>query len=399
MPRLIALDDLGMESLRGKRVLVRVDFNVPLDGMQVRDATRLEEARPTLDALAGAGAKVILASHRGRPGGDPDEALSLRPVAEHLATMLNRPVRFAEDCIGPTAQAAVDSLEPGATVMLENLRFHAGEKANDESFAQGLAALADIFVGNAFGTAHRTHASVVGVANRVTAKAAGHLLVREVEVLSTLLGEPARPFVGILGGAKVSGKIDTLQNLLPRLNVLLVGGGMANTFLAARGFDMAHSLVETDRIAVAAEILERATALGVQVLLPEDLVITDDLGNPGTVETVAVDAVTAGTMAVDIGPKTRASFATACASAATLFWNGPLGVFEKPPFDAGTQAVATGLGTCKGFSVIGGGETVAAVRGAGLADRVGHVSTGGGASLALLAGKVLPGVAILEKPS
>ncbi len=398
MARLITLDDLGLGSLHGKRVLVRVDFNVPLDGTSVRDATRLEEARPTLDALVTAGARVVLASHRGRPKGVRDDNLSLRPVASHLEAMLGRRVRFAEDCVGATAHTVVDAMAPGDIAMLENLRFHAGEKANDDAFAQALASLADVFVGNAFGTAHRAHASVVGVADRVGAKAAGHLVVREVEALGALLAEPARPFVGILGGAKVSDKIDTLQNLLPRLDVLLVGGGMANTFLAARGHSLARSLVETERVSVAADLLERATAHDTRVVLPEDVVVTDDLSAPQRVETVAADAIPDGTMAVDIGPKTRNAFVTACADAATLFWNGPLGVFEVPPFDAGTQTVAQGLGQCKGFSVIGGGETVAAVRGAGLSGHVGHISTGGGASLALLAGKTLPGVAILERP-
>ena len=396
---LLTLDDLGSAALDNRRVLVRVDFNVPLDGESVVDDTRLVEALPTLRELLAARARVILASHCGRPKGERDERYSLRPVARRLRELLEQPVTFANDCVGPEAERAVASLGAGEVCLLENVRFHAGEKANDPDFAKGLASLADTFVGDAFGTAHRAHASVVGVPALLEQKAAGRLLVREVEALSRLLGEPERPFVGILGGAKIEGKIDTLVNLLPRLDVLLLGGGMANTFLAARGLDLQRSLVEEDRLDTAREILSEAAARNTQVYLPEDLVITDDLGQPNRVETVAVDRVPAGTMAVDVGPATGRRFVELCATARTLFWNGPLGVFEKPPFDAGTETVAEGLETCQGFTVIGGGETVAAVRRAGVADHLSHVSTGGGASLELLAGKVLPGVEILENAS
>ena len=396
MTDLYTLDDLG--DVRGARVFLRVDFNVPLTAAgEVADATRIEEALPTIRELAAAGARLILASHHGRPKDAPDPRYSLRPVAAKLAELLGAPVRFAEDCVGAPAEELAASLAPGEVGLLENLRFHPGETKNDPGFAGRLAALADAYVDDAFGSAHRAHASVVGVPERLSQKAAGRLMEREVAALGRLLGEPERPFAALLGGAKIEGKIDTLENLLPRLDLLLVGGGMANTFLAARGHDLADSLVERDRIDLAREILERAGALGIEVLLPTDLVVTDSLDAPTRVETVAVDRVPAGTKAVDVGPETRRAFADALAGARTLFWNGPLGVFEKPPFDAGTRAVAEALARCPGFSVIGGGETVAAAHQAGVVERIGHVSTGGGASLELLAGKTLPGVAVLER--
>jgi phosphoglycerate kinase len=400
MSDLLSLDDLDLGHLHGRRVFLRVDFNVPLSSAgEVLDATRLQEALPTIRELTRAGARLLLASHCGRPKGAPDPKYSLRPVAAKLAELLGRPVRFAEDCVGAPAEKAAAELAPGEAVLLENLRFHAGETKNDPAFADQLAALAEIYVDDAFGAAHRAHASVVGVPERLHRKAAGRLLEKEVRARGRLLGEPERPFVVLLGGAKIEDKIETLENLLPRLNVLLLGGGMANTFLAALGNDLAASLFEADKADVARDILKRAKDLGIQVLLPTDVVVTDDLANPTRVETVQVDRVPAGTKAVDVGPATREAFAAAVAQARTLFWNGPLGVFEKPPFDAGTRAVAEALARCPGFSVIGGGETVAAAHQAGVADRIGHVSTGGGASLELLAGKTLPGVAVLTAGS
>ena len=394
---LLTLDDLDAAHLAGRRVFVRVDFNVPLSDGNVTDTTRLEEALPTLHELSEAGARLILASHCGRPKGERNDKFSLRPVAAELSRLLEKNVAFADDCVGSEAETAVEALGDGDVLLLENLRFHAGETKNHDDFADRLAALADTFVLDAFGTAHRAHASVVGMAERIEAKAAGRLLSREVEALGSLLGEPARPFVGILGGAKIEGKIDTLENLLPRLDVLLLGGGMANTFLAAQGHDMASSLVEKERVDLAGDILRRAEAGNTRVLLPVDLVVTDDFAEPKEVRTVAADAVPAGMLAVDVGEKTRELFVAECAAAGTLFWNGPLGVFEKPPFHLGTEAVAEGLKGCAGFTVIGGGETVAAVRRAGVASQLGHVSTGGGASLDLLAGKELPGVVALSK--
>jgi len=398
MTDLLTLSDLNLGGLEGRRVFVRVDFNVPLSSTgEVLDATRLEEALPTLRELAAAGVRLILASHCGRPKGQPDPRYSLRPVALTLARLLGQEVGFAADCVGQVAADAVAALAPGRTLLLENLRFHAGETSNDPGFAAQLAALADAYVDDAFGSAHRAHASVVGIVERLPRRAAGRLMEREVAALGRLLGEPQRPFAVLLGGAKIEGKIDTLANLLPRLDLLLVGGGMANTFLAAQGHDMAASLVEPDRLELARDILRRAEGRGVQVILPVDLVVTDDLAAPGRIETVPAEQVPPGMKAVDIGPRSRRRFADAIAGARTLFWNGPLGVFERSPFDAGTREVAQALAACDGFSVIGGGETVAAVHQAGVAGKIGHVSTGGGASLEFLAGKTLPGVAVLER--
>lgn len=398
MANLWTLDDLDLKNLRGRRTFLRVDFNVPIGGDgKVLDATRLEEAAPTIRELTDAGAIVILASHLGRPKGQPNPKHSLRPVTPELERLLGRAVRFADDCVGPEPRRVIAEMGAGDVVLLENLRFHGEEEKNDPGFAGQLAELAEVYVDDAFGSAHRAHASVVGVPERLGARAAGRLMAREVESLGRLLGEPDRPFAALLGGAKIEGKIDTLENLLPRLDLLLLGGGMANTFLAAQGHGLGASLFEADRVDLAREILERARAKGTEVLLPVDLVVTGDLDNPVNVETVAVDRIPAQGKAVDVGPETRKAFAEAVGRARTLFWNGPLGVFEKPPFDAGTRAVAQALASCPGFSVIGGGETVAAAKQAGVTDRIGHVSTGGGASLELLAGRVLPGVAVLEK--
>lgn len=392
---LLTLDDLA--GLAHRRVLVRVDYNVPMKDGQVSDATRLEESLPTLRELIAAGARLLLVSHCGRPKGAPNPKYSLAPVATELERLLGRPVIFVPECIGEKARAAAMALGDGEVALFENLRFHAGEEKNDPAFAAELAQLAEVYVDDAFGSAHRAHASVVGVAELLPQKAAGRLLEREVAALSRLLGAPEKPYVAILGGAKIEGKIDTLLNLLPRLDVLLLGGGMANTFLVAQGYDLKKSLAEPDRLELAKEILAKAAAQGTRVLLPRDLVVTDSLDAPTRIETVACDAVPDGLMAVDVGPATRDAFVAACAEASTLFWNGPLGVFEKPPFDAGTSAVAAGLSGSSAFTVVGGGETVAAVNRAGVADRLSHVSTGGGASLEMLAGKILPGVAILEK--
>ncbi len=397
MTRLRSLEDLDLDQLQGIAVLVRVDFNVPLENGAVMDDTRLTAALPTLRELQHAGARLALMSHCGRPDGAPDPDFSLRPIARRLAELLDGPVAFADSCTGEPARAAIEALQPGGICLLENLRFHPGETANDAEFADQLAKLAEVYVDDAFGSAHRAHASTVGVPERLARSAAGRLLHREVEILEGLLTEPARPFAAVVGGAKVSGKADTLMNLLPRLDLLVLGGGMANTFLAARGYDMADSLVEAERIELAAEILAQAESRSVEVLLPEDLIVTDDLDARTDVRTVLASEVPAGSKAVDVGERARRRFAQSLTSAGTIFWNGPMGVFEKPPFDAGTLAVAEAIAAGGAFTVIGGGETVAAAGRAGVVDRIGHISTGGGASLELLAGKALPGVEILKE--
>jgi phosphoglycerate kinase len=399
MTRLLTLEDLGLDRLRGEIVLLRVDFNVPMKDGAVTDDTRIVEALPTIRELAAAGARLLLVSHCGRPKGERNPKYSLAPAAARLAELLGRPVPFAADCIGEPAATVAAGLADGEVAVLENLRFHAGEEKNDAEFARALAAPASAYVDDAFGSAHRAHASTTGVLAWLPRRAAGRLMVREVAALSRLLGEPERPFAAILGGAKIEGKIDTLQNLLPRLDVLMVGGGMANTFLAAHGYDLQASLVEPDRVELAGEILADAAARGVELLLPTDLVVADSLAEPRQILTVGAEAIPDGFLALDIGPATRAAFAAAVARARTLFWNGPLGVFEKPPFDAGTRALAGALADCPGFTLIGGGETVAAAHQAGVADRLGHVSTGGGASLEFLAGRQLPGVVALARPA
>ncbi|HKI87028.1 MAG TPA: phosphoglycerate kinase [Thermoanaerobaculia bacterium] len=391
------LEDLGLDRLRGVAVFVRVDFNVPLADGRVADATRIEAAIPSLNVLRQAGARLVLASHLGRPKGKPDKALSLEPVAEKLGEILGQSVAFAPDSIGAPARAVVAQLGPGGICLLENLRFHAGEKANDPDFAAALADLAEAYVDDAFGTAHRAHASVVGVPEKLSRKAAGRLLMGEISALSRLVDDPARPFFAVLGGAKISDKAATLSHLLGRLDKVFLGGGMANTLLAAQGLELADSLVERDSLELAREILAHASERGCELVLPTDLVVTDDLDHPQRIETVSVDAVPAGTKAVDVGPASIRAITAALPAAATLFWNGPLGVFEKPPFDKATVAVAAAVAAAPGYSVIGGGETLAAADRAGARESIDHVSTGGGASLEFLAGETLPGIAALER--
>ncbi|MEM9405518.1 MAG: phosphoglycerate kinase [Acidobacteriota bacterium] len=392
-PSLPSLDDLP--DLRGRRVFVRVDFNVPMQGGKVLDDTRLVQALPTIRELLGRGARVALASHRGRPKGQRNLDFSLRPVALALAELLDHDVAFAEDCVGTSAEEAIDGLANGGACLLENLRFHAGETDNEPDFVAQLAQLADVYVSDAFGTAHRAHASTAGVPSRLEHCAAGRLMHREVTVLGGLLSAPQRPFAAALGGAKISGKIETLESLVETTDRLIVVGGMANTLLAAQGHAMGRSLVEEDRIDTAKAVLQRAEERAVEVLLPRDLVVTDDLDEPSKTETVAVGGVDDDLMAVDIGPATGALFKERLADAESVFWNGPAGVFEKPPFDEGSVALAEAVAASSGFTVIGGGETVACAKAAGVADQLDHVSTGGGAALALLAGKELPGVTTL----
>ncbi len=396
MTELWTLDDL--DEIAGTRVFVRVDFNVPLEGGKVMDDTRVVAALPTIRELIERKGRVVLASHCGRPKGQRDARYSLRPVADRLVELLGKPVRFARDCVGPEAEKVVAQLGNGEVCLLENVRFHPGETENDPALAAGMARLGQAFVGDAFGTAHRAHASVVGVAERLAPRAAGRLMAREVEALGHLLAAPERPFVAILGGAKIGGKLDTVENLIPRIDRLLIGGGIANTFLAARGVAMADSLVDEDRVELAGALLEKAAKADVRIVLPCDLVVASAIAEDAEHRTVSVDdGVPDGMKALDIGPETRKRFAEGLAGAETVFWNGPMGVFETPPFDAGTEEVARSLVDVEAYTVIGGGETVAAAGRAGVLRQIDHVSTGGGASLDLLAGKDLPGVAVLKK--
>ena len=380
---------------------MRVDFNVPMENGQVLDSTRLQEAAPSIRALSDAGARVVLLSHRGRPGGAVDPELSLRPVANALESILGQPAAFSEDCIGPTAREGAAALADGGVLLCENLRFHSGEERNDPLFAAELAALGEVYVNDAFGTAHRAHASTAAICGRMDQAFSGLLLDRELRQLGRLLDDPPRPFVLVVGGAKIRGKIGALLHLLPLVDRVLVGGGMSNTFLAAQGVALGSSLVEKESIDLAAEIEAETADRGTELILPHDLTITDSLGAPMDERqhrTVPVGGgVPDGWLAVDIGARTQRLFAAAVADAATLFWNGPMGVFETPPFDAGSRAVARAVAACPGFTAVGGGETVAAAKQEGLSDRIDHVSTGGGASLALLAGEELPAVEALRR--
>jgi len=378
--------------VRAKRVLVRVDFNVPLDPAGgVADDTRIVAALPTIRYLVERRARVVLASHLGRPKGEPDPKYSLAPVARRLGELLGTPVALAPDCAGPAAAAAVDGLKPGGVLLLENLRFHAEEEKNDRDFARELAALADLYVNDAFGTAHRAHASTTGVAAFLPA-VAGFLMHKEIAALGRVLADPARPFVAVLGGAKVSDKLGVIKNLLRLADTLLLGGGMANTFLRARGLETGTSLVEAERVAEAAALLREA---GRRLVLPVDVVVAETIAPGAAHRVVAAAEVPAGWAIADIGPRTQGVYAAAIANAGTVVWNGPLGVFEVPPFDAGTRAVAQSCAASPAMTVVGGGDSAAALEAAGLAARVTHLSTGGGASLEFLEGRELPGVAAL----
>jgi phosphoglycerate kinase len=381
----------------GRRVFVRADLNVPLEDGRITDDTRIRASLPTLVNLLERGASVVLASHLGRPKGKVNDALRLRPVADRLSQLLGRPVRMTGDALGPGVQVAVDKLRPGDLLLLENLRFHAAEEANDPEFAKALAGLADLYVNDAFGAAHRAHASTEGITHDLPA-VAGLLMEREVDALSRLLKRPARPFHAVIGGAKVSGKLEVLEALLTRCQAVLVGGGMANTFLAARGYAMGKSLVEDDQLENAERILSEARRKRVRLMLPTDAVIAPQIHHRARTQVVSIDAVPKDQMVVDIGPKTIAEFTGHLAKAKTIFWNGPMGVFEMSQMADGTNAMAKFLAkrTRAGVvTIVGGGDSVAAVEQLGLAEKMTHVSTGGGASLEFLEGKTLPGVAAL----
>jgi phosphoglycerate kinase len=382
--------------LPGKSTFVRVDFNVPLKGGTVTDATRIESALPTLRFAREHGARVIVASHLGRPKGKPQPDLSLAPVARRLSDLLGTSVPLAPDCIGLEVEAQVRTLAPGAVMMLENLRFHAEEEKNEPAFAQALARLAEVYVNDAFGAAHRAHASTAGMTRLVRERAAGFLLQKECDYLGRILAHPDRPLVAILGGAKVSDKIKVISNLLERVDALLVGGGMAYTFLRAQGQEVGKSLIEVDQVDLARELLAKADARGTRLVLPSDHVVADTPKEGDEARTVS--SIPADKMGLDIGPKTVEAFRAVIASARMVFWNGPLGVFEVPPFNAGTLAIANALADCQATTIVGGGDSVAAVMQSGRAAEISHISTGGGASLEFLEGRTLPGLAALEEP-
>ncbi|MDJ0788853.1 MAG: phosphoglycerate kinase [Myxococcota bacterium] len=383
-------------SVRGRRVLLRADLNVPLDGTTVGDDTRIRAALPTLRRLLSGGARVVMASHLGRPKGKRVPELSLRPVADRLSELLGRPVAFCEDVVGPKALEASQALSDGEVLLLENLRFEPGETKNDPELARSLGELADCYVNDAFGTAHRAHASTAGVVAYVDQVAAGDLLTAELQHLECVR-VPERPLLCLLGGAKVSDKLAVLEALAPHADVLAIGGAMAYTFLLARGDATGQSLVEPDRVEDARRVLAAAEAAGRRVLLPTDHRIAQEID--ANAETRVVETIPDGWMGVDIGPETAAAYAAEARGARTVFWNGPMGVFEIDPFAAGTEAVAAGVAACSGRSVVGGGDSVAAINRLGVGDQIGHLSTGGGASLEYVQGLELPGVAALAKAS
>ena len=378
--------------VKGKKVLVRVDFNVPLDDRRnITDDRRIVSALPTIRYLLDHGAAVILMSHLGRPKGKPEPEYSLEPVAVHLSELLKQPVKMTPDCIGPEVRAVVAAMKPGDIVLLENLRFHNEETKNDAEFARELASLAELYVNDAFGTAHRAHASTEGV-TRYLPGVAGFLMEKELDFLGTAVESPEHPFVAILGGAKISDKIGVIDNLLGKVDKLIIGGGMANTFLKAQGYDVADSLAEDDSLDNARTLLKQG---GDKLVLPVDVVVADSFANDAKKQVVKADAVPAGWRILDIGPDTVKLFSDIVKSAKTVVWNGPMGVFEFPEFAKGTFALAHTLANTQAVTIIGGGDSAAAIEQAGLADKITHISTGGGASLEFLEGKTLPGVAAL----
>jgi phosphoglycerate kinase len=383
--------------VRGKRVFLRADLNVPLDDGRITDDTRIRASLPTLIYLLEHGAAVIMASHLGRPKGKVNDALRLKPIADRLSTLLGRPVRMTGDALGPGVQVAIDKLRPGDLLLLENLRFHAEEEANDPGFAKALADMAALYVNDAFGSAHRAHASTEGITHFLPS-VAGLLLEREVVALSALLDKPRRPFHTIIGGAKISGKLEVVEALLTRCQAVLIGGGMANTFLAAKGYALGKSLMEPDQLENAERIMVEARRKRTRLMLPTDLVIAAQVHPRSQRQIVSVSAVPKDWTAVDIGPDTVAAYTAHLAKARTIFWNGPMGIFEIGPFADGTNAIARYIATRTAagvVTVVGGGDSVAAVDQLGLTDQMSHVSTGGGASLQFVEGRVLPGVAAL----
>ena len=387
------LEDFNLEN---KRVLVREDLNVPLDENQnITDDTRIRAVLPTINYLIDKGAKVIIVSHLGRPKGKANPKYSLVPVAKKLSELLKKEVTFAQNCIGEVAEKAAAKMKPKDVLLLENVRFHEGEEKNDPEFAKNLASLADVFINDAFGTSHRAHASTVGVAQFLPA-GAGCLMQKEIEIMGNALEKPERPFVAILGGAKVGDKIGVIQNLLSKVDVLLIGGGMAYTFLKSQGHEIGQSLLEPDKIELAASLLKEARQKNVEILLPDDVVVTSKLEEGLPYETVSVTQIPKDKMGVDIGQKTRDKFADVIKDAKTVVWNGPMGVFEMKVYAEGTLAVASAMAKSKAVTIIGGGDSAVAVKQLGFAEAMTHISTGGGASLEFLEGRELPGVAALN---
>jgi len=391
-PQMI-LKTLDGVDVAGKRVIVRVDFNVPIENGQIQDDTRIRAALPTLRRLLDGGAALVLISHLGRPKGKVRPEFTLRPVAQRLSELLDRPVAIAGDVIGDDARVKVTAAKPGDVILLENVRFEPGEEKNDDELARALAALGDLYVNDAFGAAHRAHASTAGIAGYLPAFA-GDLMTSEVEALGALTGSPERPFVAILGGAKVSDKIGVIENLLSLVDAILLGGGMANTFLLAEGKAVGDSLVESDFVELASTIIRKAREQDVDLVLPVDVVAAQGLD--GQAVTVDADTIPDGWAAYDIGPRTVDRFGEVIGNARTIFWNGPMGVFERSAFANGTLAVAKAVAESGAFTVIGGGDSVSAIEQSGLADKISHISTGGGASLEFIEGRTLPGIAVLQ---
>lgn len=382
--------------VKGKRVLVRVDFNVPRDKAgNITDDTRIKAALSTINYLIEQGAKVILTSHLGRPKGKVEESMRLTQVAQRLSELIGKTVVKTDTTVGEEVGQAVNKLNPGDVILLENVRFNPGETENDPQFAKELAALADVYVNDAFGAAHRAHASTAGVAEYLPA-VCGFLMEKELKALGKVLHNPTKPFAAIIGGAKVSDKIGVLENLLNKVDVMIIGGGMANTFLKAKGFELGKSLMEEDKIDLANDIMDRARQKGVEFLLPIDLVVADSIDNPGEILRVKVENIPQEKMALDIGPATVELYEQALEGVQTIFWNGPMGVFEVDEFAQGTMAIAKAVAQSGAYSIVGGGDSVAAVEKAGLAEKISHISTGGGASLEFLEGKELPGVKVLQ---
>lgn len=384
--------------LKNKKVLMRVDFNVPVEKGKIGDDNRIVQALPTIRYIVDRGGLPILTSHLGRPGGKIDPELSLKPVAEHLRTLVDTQVYFAEDCIGKKAAKVIDQAKPGEIVLLENVRFHPGEKANEEAFCMRLAAHGDLFVNDAFGSSHRAHASVAGITRFLQPAVSGFLLEKEIKYLDQSVNNPKRPFVAILGGAKVSDKIGVIENLLSKVDTIIIGGGMTYTFYKAKGLPVGNSLVEEDKVGLAKSLIQKAEEQGINLTLPMDSVVAREFKNDAEHKVVDEDGIEDGWMALDIGPQSSISFGNVIKNARTVVWNGPMGVFEMANFSDGTFAVAQALAEATehgAVTIIGGGDSAAAIKKAGLDNKVSHVSTGGGASLEYLEGKELPGVAAL----